>query len=185
MMEKRTVMLQRQACVVSFWFLVIILGLQGCALKHEVPLPERIPQKEIPPPTPQSVPIPVPPSEPLPMPAPEPEVSRQSVPVPQEGKAAATLLASARQNRESGRLGQAEMILERALRVEPRNARLWYEMAQIKFDQREYRQAVQFCIKSKSLAGRDYDLIEQNRVLMEKASRELGEPVSVSGGLNG
>ena len=96
--------------------------------------------------------------------------------MPEEGKAAATLLASARQNVRTGQFSQAEMMLERALRVEPRNARLWHEMAQVKYGQKDYGQAVQFCIKSNSLAGKDYDLIQQNWLLMEKAYLEQGEP---------
>jgi Tfp pilus assembly protein PilF len=75
-----------------------------------------------------------------------------------------------------GQFSKAEMILERALRVEPRNARLWHEMAQVKYGQKEYGQAVQFCIKSNSLAGKDNGLIQQNWLLMEKAYVELGEP---------
>ncbi len=101
---------------------------------------------------------------------------RESVTVPEEGKAAGTLLASARQNVREGQFSQAEMKLERALRVEPRNARLWHEMAQVKYRQKDYDQAVQFCIKSNSLAGKDYGLIQQNWLLMEKAYLELGEP---------
>jgi len=100
---------------------------------------------------------------------------RESVPVPEEGKVAGTLLASARQNVREGQFNQAEMMLERALRVEPRNARLWYEMAQGKYGQKDYGQAVQFCIKSNSLTGKDYGLIQQNWLLMEKAYIDLGE----------
>jgi len=151
--------------------MVLSLFLHGCAEKHSVDLPTR------PVPTPLPVPHPPPPlSAPAPVPAPGPAVSRESVPVPEEGKAAATLLARARQNARTGQFSQAEMMLERALRVEPRNARLWHEMAQVKYGQKDYGQVVQFCIKSNSLAGKDYGLIQQNWLLMEKAYLELGEP---------
>ena len=49
-------------------------------------------------------------------------------------------------------------------------------MAQVKYRQKDYGQAVQFCLKSNSLAGKDYGLIKQNWLLMEKAYLELGEP---------
>jgi tetratricopeptide (TPR) repeat protein len=101
---------------------------------------------------------------------------RESVPVAEEGKAAGALLAGARQQVRAGEFSQAEIMLERALRVEPRNARLWHEMAEVKYAQKDYGQAVQFCIKSNSLAGKDYNLIQQNWLLMEKAYIELGEP---------
>jgi Tfp pilus assembly protein PilF len=98
------------------------------------------------------------------------------VPVPDEGKAAGTLLASARQSLRSGQFNQAEMMLERALRVEPRNARLWHEMAQVKYSLKDYEQVVQLCKKSNSLAGKDYGLIQQNWQLMERAYIEKGQP---------
>ncbi|MBU4117760.1 MAG: tetratricopeptide repeat protein [Proteobacteria bacterium] len=108
-------------------------------------------------------------------PAPDSRPGQESVSVPKEGKAAATLLASARQNLQAGQFSQAEMMLERALRLEPRNARLWHEMGQVKYGQKDYKQVVQFCIKSKSLAGKDHALIRQNWLLMEKAYLQLGE----------
>ena len=171
----------KQAGYGRFWhmastvglLMVLSLFLHGCAEKHSVDLPTRPDSAPLP------VPHPPPPlSAPAPVPAPDlgPAVSRESVPVPEEGKAAATLLASARQNARTGQFSQAEMMLERALRVEPRNARLWHEMAQVKYGQKDYGQVVQFCIKSNSLARKDYGLIQQNWLLMEKAYLELGEP---------
>ncbi len=160
------------------FFLLLVLLVPGCAEKRPVDLPSQSVARPLP------APVLHPPLPSVPAPVAEPVVSpdlasppvRVSIPVPQEGKAAGTLLASARQSRQSGQLGQAEMSLERALRMEPRNARLWHEMAQVKFESKEYRQAVQLCIKSNSLAGKDYDLMEQNWQLMEKAYLELGEP---------
>ena len=155
---------------------VLNLCLPGCSVKHPVDLPTRPTPAPLPVPHPTPSPLPTPVPAPVPAPEPGPSVSRESVPVPEEGKAAATLLASARQNARTGQFSQAEMMLERALRVEPRNARLWHEMAQVKYGQKDYGQVVQFCIKSNSLAGKDYDLIQQNWLLMEKAYLELGEP---------
>ena len=120
-------------------------------------------------------PVPRPAQTPAPNEAPAPSPGHESVVVPKEGKAAATLLAGARQKLQAGQFSQAEMMLERALRLEPRNARLWHEMAQVKYGEKDYGQVVQFCIKSKSLAGKDYDLIRQNWLLMEKAYLQLGE----------
>jgi len=155
--------------------IVLNLCLPGCSVKHPVdlpviPAPAPLPVPPAPPPLPAPAPVTVP------APEPGPSVSRESAPVPEEGRAAATLLASARQSARTGQFSQAEMMLERALRVEPRNARLWYEMAQVKYGQKDYGQTVQFCIKSNSLAGKDYDLIQQNWLLMERAYLELGEP---------
>jgi predicted Zn-dependent protease len=86
-----------------------------------------------------------------------------------------TLLASAQQSVQAGQFSKAEMTLERALRVEPRNPRLWHEMAQVKFGQENYGQAVQFCLKSNSLAGKDAALIRKNWQLMARAYAKLGD----------
>ncbi|OQX16116.1 MAG: hypothetical protein BWK76_11945 [Desulfobulbaceae bacterium A2] len=147
--------------------LTVLLLVQGCAVRPPSESPGTPPR-----------PLPTPPVEQAepPVAAPVPPAGRESVPGAQEGKAAGTLLAGARQNMQAGRYSQAEMALERALRLEPRNARLWHEMAQVKFAQRDYRQSVQFCLKSNSLAGRDHELIRHNWQLMEKAYLELGEP---------
>ena len=158
--------------------MALTLLLHGCTVKHPVGLPGR------PAPTPAPLPAPVlrpeslplPPPVPVPLPDPGVRSSRDFVPVPEEGRAAGTLLASARQSARSGQFSQAEMMLERALRLEPRNARLWHEMAQVKYGQQAYDQVVQFCIKSNSLAGKDYTLIQQNWRLMEKAYLEMGQP---------
>ncbi len=156
-------------CTVGL-LMAVTLSLPGCTVKHPVDWPAG----------PGSVfrpkPIPAPRPAPAPAPAPVPRLSRESVPVAEEGKAAGALLASARQNVRGGQFSQAEMTLERALRLEPRNARLWHEMAQVKFGQKDYGQVVQFCNKSNSLAGKDYGLIQQNWLLMEKAYLQLGEP---------
>ena len=156
--------------------IALTLFLHGCAVKHPVGLPTRPAPAPVPAPVPRPTPMPTPVPAPAPLPDPGLRPNRDFVPVPEEGKAAGTLLASARQSVGSGQFSQAEMMLERALRLEPRNARLWHEMAQVKYGQKDYGQAVQFCIKSNSLAGKDYGLIQQNWLLMEKAYIELGQP---------
>lgn len=167
--------------------MLVALLFHGCAPKRVVEYPGRPesvaaptprPRPQILPPAPAPAPLQAPELTPPPVSGPDSDsLSRRgSVPVPEEGKAAGALLAGARQQVRTGDYSQAEIMLERALRVEPRNARLWHEMAAVKFARRDYRQAVQFCIKSNSLAGKDYDLIQQNWLLMEKAYIELGEP---------
>ncbi|MDO8948618.1 MAG: tetratricopeptide repeat protein, partial [Desulfocapsaceae bacterium] len=116
--------------VCNFGLLIVVtLFLHGCAVKHPVDRPVGPASVFRPRPTPAPYPAPAP------VPAPSPPPNRESVPVAEEGKAAGTLLASARQSVRSGQFSQAEMMLERALRLEPRNARLWHEMAQVKYGQ--------------------------------------------------
>jgi len=105
-------------------------------------------------------------------PAGEPVISKPPV---QEKTAAGSLLASAHQAVQAGQFNRAEVTLERALRVEPRNARLWHEMALVKYGQGDYGQTVQFCLKANSLAGRDAAQIRQNWQLMSRAYAKMGD----------
>lgn len=105
-----------------------------------------------------------------------PAEERREAPPPRESPAVAGLLASARQAAGAGQFGRAEMSLERALRLEPRNGRLWHEMAQVKYGGKNYGQAVQFALKANSLAGRDTSLLRRNWLLLEKAYLQQGRP---------
>ena len=87
----------------------------------------------------------------------------------------ATLLTSADTAMQSGQLDKAEMHLERALRLSPRDAQIWHGMARVRFEQSNYAQAVQFCLKSNSLAGKNEAIIRQNWLLMEKAYLKTGD----------
>lgn len=94
---------------------------------------------------------------------------------PESTAATSSLLASARKAVRDGQFSRAEMTLERAIRLEPRNGKLWHEMAQVKYGQKDYGQAVQFALKSNSLAGKDSALLRQNWLLLEKAYLKTGE----------
>jgi tetratricopeptide (TPR) repeat protein len=95
--------------------------------------------------------------------------------MPQPSGQTGSLLASANEAMQAGQLDKAEMQLERALRLSPRDAQLWQGMARVRFEQGNYAQAVQFCLKSNSLAGKDESTVRQNWLLMEKAYLEIGE----------
>ncbi|MDR3089415.1 MAG: tetratricopeptide repeat protein [Desulfobulbaceae bacterium] len=74
-----------------------------------------------------------------------------------------------------GRLDKAEMSLERALRIEPRNPDYWHTMAEIRFRQGKKREAVQCCLKSNSLAVGVARLIRKNDELIARAKAEDDE----------
>src|ERR1700675_3920195 len=69
--------------------------------------------------------------EPLPVPVPA---------IPPENAAIAGLVDLARADAASGRLSNAAASLERALRIEPRNPRLWQSLARVRLQQGEYAQ---------------------------------------------
>lgn len=91
----------------------------------------------------------------------KPEVTREG--------AGAPLFKKAQNYIANNEYKQAELVLERALRIEPKNGYYWYTLARAKFGQKQYGKTVQLCLKSKSLAGGDSTLIRLNDLLMEKA----------------
>lgn len=84
------------------------------------------------------------------------------------------LLATAGNQRRVGDWGGAASSLERALRIEPRNGRLWSRLAQIRYDQKAWNKAIQLAAKSNTLSGGNNDLLRENWVLMANAYDALG-----------
>ena len=89
----------------------------------------------------------------------------------------AELLSDAEQALERGDYSRAELQMERAMRVDPRNGQAWNLMARIRYEQGDYGQTVQFCLKSNTLANHDRTLMRQNWILLEKAYIILGETI--------
>ena len=63
------------------------------------------------------------------------------------------LYASSMQNRMDGKVNLAEANLERALRLEPENPQLWFELAQCAHIKGEQKKAQELASKAASLAG--------------------------------
>ncbi len=110
-------------------------------------------------------PVPVP-AEPAPRPAPV-------APEPEESRAVASLLDSAANHVVNNELDQAASALERALRIEPRNATIWHDLGQVRLHQRSYDQAETMFEKSNSLAGGNRALQARNWRMIA-ASRRAG-----------
>ena len=88
-------------------------------------------------------------------------------PEPKAGRAVTSLLAQADTRAQAGEWEQAAALLERALRIEPRNAWLWHHLAVVRFKQGRHAQAVSLANKSSNLAPGDAALQEKNRRLIE------------------
>lgn len=69
------------------------------------------------------------------------------------------LLDRAQLDTDSGHREAAGAAIERGLRIEPRNAWLWYELAQLRLLQGQYAQAISLARKSISFAARDRRLL--------------------------
>src|SRR5262245_18354443 len=65
-------------------------------------------------------------------------------------KAVSSLVESARADASAGRLDSAAAFMERAIRLAPRNARLWQELARVRLKQGEFAQAEQVALRSNS-----------------------------------
>src|SRR5207249_8717780 len=103
------------------------------------------------------------PGAPVPVPAPLPEPAART-----ENLAIAGLVDGARADAAAGRLANAAASLERALRIEPRNPRLWQELARVRLKQGDSAQAESTAARSNSWAGRRNALREENgRIIAE------------------
>lgn len=88
---------------------------------------------------------------------------------PKENIAIAGLMESARADAAAGRLPNAAASLERALRIEPRNPRLWQELARVRLRQGDYAQAESLAQRSNTWAGGDAALRAENARIIEEA----------------
>ncbi len=144
-------------------FICSIFFLHGCASVYQ-PLPP--PQPSYPQPS-----YPSPPQTTIPPPSTVPDSIPEPPPLDYKAQTgvASSLYNQSRKLISEGQYGQAELTLERALRIEPKNGYYWYTMADLKYRQNKRSQAVQFCLKSKSLAGKDKKLVQLNNALIQKA----------------
>jgi predicted negative regulator of RcsB-dependent stress response len=89
--------------------------------------------------------------------------------------AVVALLNKAQSQAAAGRMDAAGESLERAMRIEPRNAVLWQKLARIRLRQGQYRQAENLAAKSNMLAGADADLRAENWRLIGEARSRRGD----------
>lgn len=94
--------------------------------------------------TPAPEPAPAPPPEPIPPPPP-----------PASSGATAALLQQSRQQSAAGDYAMATSSLERALRINPRDADLWVELGRLKLRQGDYAQAESMGRRGLVVAGND------------------------------
>ena len=146
----------------------LLLLLAGCASVATQPpakptMPEAIPQGTIP-------------QEAIPQPSGEAIVIE---PVPKSdmsgNKAIIALLDRAQLDNQTGNREEAGASLERALRIEPRNAWLWLELAKLRVTQGQYAQAITLARKSISFAGRDHRLQALNWQVIGSARVAQGD----------
>ncbi len=138
-----------------FFVAAWLLLLAGCASVPTQPPAKTTPQEAIPQVTiPQQA-----------MPQAAPQVAPQAAiePVPKQAMsgnpAVVALLDRAQLDTAAGRSEAAGASLERGLRIEPRNAWLWQELAQLRLSQGQYAQAISLAQKSMSFAAQERRLL--------------------------
>ena len=96
-------------------------------------------------------------------------------PEPSGNTAVQALLNKAHSQVAAGRLDAAGADLERALRIEPRNPKLWQELARVRLDQGQYRQAENLAAKSNALAAGNRSLLAENWRIIGEARNRRGD----------
>ena len=102
------------------------------------------------------------------VPAPPPVQISQNV-------AVVKLADGARAESTQGEHAKAAAALERALRIEPRNPRLWQELARVRLQQRDYAQAESVATRSNSWAGRHTAVRAENGRIIAEARSARGD----------
>ena len=90
------------------------------------------------------------------------------------GRAVSTLLAKSTVQIEAKEWEKAAALLERALRIEPRNAKLWQRLAEVRLSQGQFAQAESLANKSNALAPKDQALQAKNAQIIHQAREARG-----------
>ncbi len=123
----------------------------------------------------EPAPAPVQPTTPRPPTPPPPPVDLPPAEITREGnQAVVALLESADKSVKSNQLDKAGAALERALRIEPRNAGIWHDLAQIRLHQGQYQQAESLASKSANLASGNRALQARNWKVIAAARKAAG-----------
>lgn len=107
-------------------------------------------------------------------------------PRPPEGGAEPAVLAlvhSAESMAARGQWDAAAAEIERALRLQPRNPRLWQRLAELRLAQDRPRQAEDLALKSNDLAGDDPELRRYNWRIVALARRMRGDTAGAQAAL--
>lgn len=95
---------------------------------------------------------------------------------PLQNPAVRQLLASASASESAGQLEQAAQMLERGLRIEPRDPELLQRMAEIRLQQEAWQQAINFATRSFDMGAQTGELCARNWRTMALANEYLKDP---------
>jgi predicted Zn-dependent protease len=96
-------------------------------------------------------------------------------PAPETSPAVVKLLNQARTATQQGQLQRAEALLERTVRIEPRNPTLWHYLAKLRLHQGRLQEAMGLAAKSNALAGNNRKLKADNWRIIAHARYQKGD----------
>lgn len=91
--------------------------------------------------------------------------------------AVVALLDESDRQLKAGEFNRASATLERALRIEPRNAHLWNRLAHVRLKQGRFAMAGDMAAKSNALSGENPDLQQDNWSIIASTRRATGDKV--------
>jgi tetratricopeptide (TPR) repeat protein len=81
---------------------------------------------------------------------------------PLQNPAVVQLTDEARRAEHAGDLEQATVLLERALRIQPRDPQIMQAMAEVKLQKKDYQQALNFAVRSYDIGPRVGEICARN-----------------------
>lgn len=94
---------------------------------------------------------------------------------PLQNPAVKTLLAQASEAEQQGQYEEAALLLERALRIQPRDPELLQQMAEVQVQKRDYEQALSFAVRSYDAGPRVGEICARNWRTISLARDRLGD----------
>jgi tetratricopeptide (TPR) repeat protein len=94
---------------------------------------------------------------------------------PLQNPAVKELIADASAAESNGDLGQAAVLLERALRIQPRDPELLQNMAEVQLQMEDYEQALSFAVQSYDSGPRVGEICSRNWRTIGVARERLGD----------
>ncbi len=152
----------------------VSLLLAGCA--RMMPAPPSDTRAATPKPAPSVTAEPQFPAPAPPVAIPEPEVVPPKKPAPPPSPpAVVALMEEAEAAGNAGQWDTSAATLERAIRIRPRDPRLWHQLAKTRLQQGQFQSAEDLAKKSNVFAGGDRNLVKQNWLLIAEARRQKGD----------
>ena len=94
---------------------------------------------------------------------------------PLQNPAVKELLADAGRAETSGDFGQAAVLLERALRIQPNDPEILQNMAEVQLQTKDYEQALNFAVRSYDAGPRVGEICSRNWRTISVARERLGD----------